>query len=210
MFRKLISIKHFLLFVVLFLLFLFVHSWALLVWITAIFYFFVMFLWAALKTRLINRVGFIPTHLDEFDHEVKSMSGSKNYGTEKYLYLLFGIIFILVAIIERSLGISQIAINISDLKENPFGGVMHYLKLISYDFDFLWILGILGFCSSFFVIKNRKALVAIHSMFFSNLILLGFFVSVLQQRYFFHAYSFYLIYPAIVIVSDYLFVLRFF
>jgi hypothetical protein len=156
------------------------------------------------------------------------MLGSKNYGNEKYLYLLSGVTFIVIMIVgwlilEADLftGLFQgqstidilrpnLARTYEFLKDDPFIGIMHYLKLISYDFDYLWILGIIGFCSSFFVIKNKKALLVIHSMLFSNLIVLGFFVHYLYQRYFFHAYSFYLIYPAIGIYALYLIVIKFF
>jgi hypothetical protein len=197
---KLISIKHFLVFFLVFLFSILVHSWVVLIWVTAIFYFFIMFFY---------------------------MLGSKNYGNEKYLYLLSGVTFIVITIVgwlilEADLftglfqGRSQIdftAPNLSRtyefLKNDPFIGIIHYLKLISYDFDYLWILGIIGFCSSFFVIKNKKALLVIHSMVLSNLIVLGFFVHYLQQRYFFHAYSFYLIYPAIGIYVIYLLVTKF-
>jgi hypothetical protein len=46
-------------------------------------------------------------------------------------------------------------------------------------------------------------------MLFSNLIVLGFFVHYLYQRYCFHAYSFYLIYPAIGIYAIYLLIIKF-
>jgi 4-amino-4-deoxy-L-arabinose transferase-like glycosyltransferase len=198
---RLISIKHILLLFFLFLFSILVHSWAVLFWVTAIFYFFMMFFY---------------------------MLFSKKYGIEKQIYLLFGITFILITIlgwllvVEMDLfkgmfqdrgAINVFSPNLSRiynfLKDDPFVGVMHYLKLISYDFDYLWILGILGFFSSFFVIKDKKALLAIHSVLFSNLIILGFFIHVLQQRYFFQAYSFYLIYPAIGIFTICLLFLKF-
>ena len=198
---KLISIKYILIFFFLFLFSMFVHSWALLFWVTAIFYFFIMFFY---------------------------MLGSKNYGVEKYLYLVFGITFILITILGwlvleadlfTGLFQGQSAIDIFSpnlariyefLKDDPFIGILHYLKLISYDFDYLWIFGIIGFCSSFFVIQNKKALLVIHSMLFSNLIVLGFFMDSMFQRYFFQAYSFYLVYPAIGIYAIYLVCLKFF
>jgi hypothetical protein len=197
---KLISIKHLLLFLGLFLFSILVHSWTVLIGVTAIFYFFVLFLY---------------------------MLGSKKYGNEKYLYLLFGVTFIVITIlgwliieVDLFTGLFQtratidvvapdLARTYNFLKDNPFIGIMHYLKLISYDFDYLWVLGIIGFCSSFFVIKNKKALLVIHSMLFSNLIMLGFFIHYLSQRYLFHVYSFYFVYPAIGIYALYLLVLKF-
>jgi len=198
---KFISIKHILLFFLLFLFSILVHSWAVLFWVTAIFYFLMMFFY---------------------------MLFSKKHGIEKQIYLLLGTTLIFITIlgwflvIEMDLftGIFQgrgtidvlipnLSRSYNFLKDNPFIGVMHYLKLISYDFDYLWILGILGFFSSFFVINDKKALFVIHSVLFSNLIVLGFFMHVLQQRYFFQAYSFYLIYPAIGIYTVYLIFLKF-
>jgi len=175
-FFRFISIKHAILVSLLLLFALLFNFSALIVWVAAIFYCFLMF-----------------------------FACSKNQTTEKRIYLLTGIKCVVLTLLIWFLAGTDLSTG-----EKHSNGLMYYLKLISCDFNFLWLLGILGFCSSFFVIKNRKALFAIHSMMFSHLIMLGFFIPKLQQGYFLQAYSFYLIYPAIGIYTVYLLCLEHF
>jgi 4-amino-4-deoxy-L-arabinose transferase-like glycosyltransferase len=194
LFMEFISIKKFSLFMVLFMVSILIHPWTVLFWVTTIFFLFVMYFYLLI---------------------------SKKPGVEKYLYLTLGIVFILVVaigwlIIESGLFTSlfqqksTIDVIVPDfsrtynfLKDDPFKGIMHYFKLFSYDFNYLWIFAFAGFAASFFIIKNKMVLVFIHSMVFSNLIILGFIIHVLQQRYFFPVYPFYLIYVALGIYSIY-------
>ncbi len=187
-FLEFVSIKKFLIFLGLFLLSVLIHPWTVLFWVTLIFYFFVSFFY----------------HL---------LTKSKAY--EKYYYLLLAFLFILVviggwAVIELGLFTSlfqqkatidvvvpDLARTYNFLKDDPFKGVLHYFNLFGYDFYYLWMAAAVGFVSSFFVIKEKRFLLFLHSMFFSNLIMLGFFIHVLQQRYFFPVYPFYLIFMGI-------------
>ncbi|HEY9187742.1 MAG TPA: glycosyltransferase family 39 protein [Ignavibacteria bacterium] len=201
-FLNFLSLKHFIIFILLFIISILIHPWVVLFWITAIFYFFIMFFY-------------------HFTYDKKN----KNL---KYYFLFLGFIFIFVVLfgwllIESNLFVEffqqkgtidvvspNIKRTIDFLKDDPFKGVKHYFKLFNYDFNYLWIFALLGFILSFFIIENKKFLFFLHSMFFSNLIILGFFIHVLQQRYFFPIYPFYLTYIAIGLFFLFLLIKKFF
>lgn len=185
--KKIIFNKNSILFIIIFIISLYTHPWTVLIITSLLCYFF------------LNLIFFL---------------FKKNYNNEFKLNLLFfSILFFLIfsAILVVNLNLLpnlfkgmqtdafgiDIKRSIDFLSDNPIKGLLHYLKLIYYDFKNLWIIALLGFIFSFSIIKNRNILFLIHSVVLSHLIMLGFFINVLQQRYFFPAYSFYFIYVAL-------------
>ncbi len=185
--KKIIFNKNSFLFILIFIISLYTHPWTVLIITSLLCYFF------------LNLIFFL---------------FKKDYNNEFKLNLLFfSILFFLIfsAILVVNLNLFpnlfkgmqtdafgiDIKRSIEFLSDNPIKGLLHYLKLIYYDFKNLWIIALLGFIFSFSIIKDRKILFLIHSVVLSHLIMLGFFINVLQQRYFFPAYSFYFIYVAL-------------
>ena len=185
--KKIIFNKNSFLFILIFIISLYTHPWTVLIITSLLCYFF------------LNLIFFL---------------FKKDYNNEFKLNLLFfSILFFLMfsAILVVNLNLFpnlfkgmqtdafgiDIKRSIEFLSDNPIKGLLHYLKLIYYDFKNLWIIALLGFIFSFSIIKDRKILFLIHSVVLSHLIMLGFFINVLQQRYFFPAYSFYFIYVAL-------------